>query len=331
MVSSFGMWAVLVLGIIIVGQGKLNGIYLGMLGLGILSSFEAIEALPMSLQKLEENRAAADRLWELKRAKAAPSEGTSYALSSSTVLEVSHLNFRYEQNEPYVLRDISFEVPLGGKVGIVGPSGAGKSSLVNLFLRFWEYQEGRIKVGEKELKDLNSEDARRLFGVVTQKTHLFNATVRENLLLAKPQATDEEVYEACRKAKIHDFIHSLPQGYESKIGEEGLKLSGGQRQRLAIARVILKNAPILILDEATTGLDPVTERDVIWEILDLMKDRTVLVISHHLPIMHNLDEVLVLNEGKIVERGSHQKLLKEGKLYTKLWGRAEIFKSWEQA
>ncbi|HVJ48281.1 thiol reductant ABC exporter subunit CydC [Desulfitobacterium sp.] len=334
MVSNLGMWLVLVLGITLVRQGKLDGVYLGMLALGVLSSFEAIQALPMSLQNLEENRAAADRLWELKELKPEveetfPALSSSYTWDSSPCLEISHLSFRYTKNDPYVLKNLSFEVPLKGKLGIVGPSGAGKSSLVNLFLRYWDYHEGSIKLGGKELKSLNSEEVRQLLGVVTQKTHLFNATVKENLLLAKPQATDKELYEACRKAKIHDYILSLPQGYESMIGEEGLKLSGGQRQRLAIARVILKDAPILILDEATTGLDPVTERDVMQEMLNLMKNRTVLVISHHLPIVQNLDEIVVINEGEIVEQGTHQELLNAGKLYTRLWERADIFKSWE--
>ncbi|MEA4903155.1 thiol reductant ABC exporter subunit CydC [Desulfitobacterium sp.] len=338
-VSNLGMWVVLVFGVILIEQGKLDGVYLGMLTLGVLSSFETIEALPMSLQKFDETRVAAERLWELKESKPEVPEtlrtSTASAIDSvfpsySPVLEISQLHFRYEQGEPYVLQDISFKVPLKGKVGIVGPSGAGKSSLVQLLLRFWDYHVGSIKLNGKELKTIDAAQARHYFGVVTQKTHLFNATVKENLLLASPQATDEELYEACRKAKIHDFILSLPEGYESKIGEEGLKLSGGQRQRLAIARVILTNAPILILDEATTGLDPVTERDVIEEILDLMKDRTIIVISHHLPIMQKLDEVLVFNEGKIAERGTHQELLNEGKLYTKLWDRADIFKSWEQ-
>lgn len=338
MTSNLGMWLVLVLGIILVEQGKLDGIYLGMLTLGVLSSFEAIEALPMSLQKLEENRVAADRLWELKETKPEVEETADAASSltatpsskvSSPVLEISQLSFRYEQSEPYVLQDITFKVPLSGKVGIVGPSGAGKSSLINILLRFWEYPEGSIRVNGQELKSLNQAVVRQLFGVVTQKTHLFNATVKENLLLANPQATDQELYKACQKAKIHDFILSLPQGYESQIGEEGLKISGGQRQRLAIARVILKNAPVLILDEATTGLDPVTEREVIQEILEIMKDRTVLVIAHHLPIMQNLDEVLVINEGRIVERGSHQALLDEGELYTNLWEKADVFSAWQ--
>lgn len=329
-VSNLGMWLVLVLGIILVNQGQLNGVNLGMLALGFLSSFEAIQALPTALQNLEENKAAAERLWELNELEPEVRERQTQnvlsfeALNHKSSLEVNGLNFRYEQSEEYVLKDISLQLPQRGKVGIVGPSGAGKSSLVNLLLRFWDYQEGEIRVEGKELKSLPLDETRQLFGVVTQKTHLFNASVKDNLLLANPQARDEELFEACRKAKIHDFILSLPEGYESMIGEEGLKLSGGQRQRLAIARVILKNAPILILDEATTGLDPVTERDVMQEIMELFKDRPVLVISHHLPIVQNLDEILVINKGEIVERGNHEELMKNGNLYKKLWEKEQL-------
>lgn len=332
-VSNLGMWLVLVLGIILVNQGQLSGVNLGMLALGFLSSFEAIQSLPNALQNLEENKAAAERLWELNELEpvipAVIEKQTNNGLSieaseHNSSLEFNHLNFRYVQSEEYVLKDISLQLYRRGKVGIVGPSGAGKSSLVNLLLRFWDYKEGEIRVEGRELKSLPLDEARQLFGVVAQKTHLFNASVKDNLLLANPHAGDEELFEACRKAKIHDFILSLPEGYESMIGEEGFKLSGGQRQRLAIARVILKNAPILILDEATTGLDPVTERDVMQEIMELFKERPVLVISHHLPIVQNLDEILVINKGEIVERGNHEKLMKNGKLYKKLWEKEQL-------
>lgn len=334
-VSNLGMWVVLVLGIILVEQGRLKGVYLGMLALGVFSSFEAIQPLPVALQYLKENKAAADRLWELiqmkpevdepKNEDPKDEESLQPILTFTPLLEFTQLNFRYGEEEPYVLKNLSLKVPLGGKVGIVGPSGAGKSSLINLLLRFWEYKEGSICLGGRELRNLNPEEVRKAFGVVTQKTHLFHVTIKENLLLANPQATDEEIYSACQKAKIHDFILSLPQGYESRVGEEGLKLSGGQRQRLAIARVLLKNAPILILDEATTGLDPVTERDVLQEMLQLMKGRTTLVISHHLPLVQNLDEVFVMNSGAIVERGTHVELMNHGELYAKLWEKADVF------
>jgi ATP-binding cassette subfamily C protein CydC len=194
-----------------------------------------------------------------------------------------------------------------------------KTSIVNLLLRFWEYSEGRIDLGGHSLREYTQEDARRFIGVVTQRTHLFNATIRENLLLANPEGTDEELIQAAQQAKLHDFILSLPQGYDSLVGESGCALSGGQRQRLAIARVLLKNAPILILDEAMTGLDPLTEREVMDEIYQLMEGRTTLVITHRLPGLEKMDEILVLDKGQIVERGKHEELLRQKGRYHKMW------------
>jgi ATP-binding cassette subfamily C protein CydC len=174
-------------------------------------------------------------------------------------------------------------------------------------------------LGGHSLREYTQEDARRFIGVVTQRTHLFNATIRENLLLANPEGTDEELIQAAQQAKLHDFILSLPQGYDSLVGESGCALSGGQRQRLAIARVLLKNAPILILDEAMTGLDPLTEREVMDEIYQLMEGRTTLVITHRLPGLEKMDEILVLDKGQIVERGKHEELLRQKGRYHKMW------------
>jgi len=196
---------------------------------------------------------------------------------------------------------------------------------VNLLLRFWEYDEGRIDLGGHSLREYTQEDVRRYIGVVTQRTHLFNATIRENLLLAKPDGTEEQLIHASQQAKLHDFILSLPQGYDSYVGEGGFKLSGGQRQRLAIARVLLKNAPILILDEAMAGLDPLTEREVMDEVYQLMEGRTTLVITHRLIGLETMDEILVLDKGQIVERGRHEDLLRQKGLYYKLWETETVF------
>lgn len=204
-------------------------------------------------------------------------------------------------------------------MALVGPSGAGKSTIVNLLLRFWDYREGVIYLGGHELKRYSPEDLRRLLGVVTQHTHLFNATIRENLLLARPGASEEELIAAARRARIHDFIQTLPRGYDTCVGEGGFKLSGGQRQRLAIARVLLKNAPILVLDEATAGLDPVTEREVMDAVYSLMQGRTTLVITHRLVGLEVMDEILVLDGGRVVERGRHEDLLRHNGLYRRLW------------
>lgn len=330
---NLGMGSILVLGVLLVEKGQIQGVHLGMLALGALSSFEAVMPLPTSLHHLEETQSAGKRLVEMVQGKnrsevdlhflkkkrlggfQESQESKKFQNSQSFKearnefsdldIEFSNVRFRYHEDEPWVLNDVTFTIPNQGRVAIIGPSGAGKTSLVNLLLRFWDYESGKIRIGGHELKALKPEDVRELIGVVTQRTHLFHATVKENLLLAKPDATDEELFAATRRAKIHDFILRLPQGYDTLIGEEGMKLSGGQQQRLAIARVLLKNAPILILDEATSGLDPVTERDVLDEINKLMEGRTTLVISHHLEALKDMDEIYVLNHGRVIKYNRH--------------------------
>jgi len=319
MIANLGLWLVLVMGIILVEKGKLSGVDLGMLALGTFSSFEALYPLALVPHHLEQSRAAAERLLELIEAEPAIKDaGVDSPKLKGLDFSFEDVCFRYNQDEPWTLNHLSFRIPQQSKVAIVGPSGAGKTSIVNLLLRFWEYDEGRINLGGNSFRDYRQEDARKLIGVVTQRTHLFNATIRENLLLANPEATDKEVIQAAQQAKLHDFILSLPLGYDSVVGQNGLLLSGGQRQRLAIARVLLKNAPILILDEAMSGLDPLTEREVMDEIYQLMEGRTTLVITHRLVGLERMDEILVLDKGQIVERGKHIELLRHKGLYHKL-------------
>jgi thiol reductant ABC exporter, CydC subunit len=323
MIANLGLWLVLVLGILLVEKRIISGVNLGMLALGTFSSFEALFPLALVPHHLEENRAAADRLLELIEAEPTVKKSRELSpLPEGLDLVFHDVSFRYAPDEYWALNCLSFRIPQQGKVAIVGPSGAGKTSVVNLLLRFWEWDEGQIKLGGHSLREYSQEDVREYFGVVTQRTHLFNATIRENLLLAKPDATDEELIQASQLAKIHDFILSLPQGYNSFVGEGGFSLSGGQRQRLAIARVLLKNAPILILDEAMAGLDPLTEREVMDEIYQLMEGRTTLVITHRLIGLEKMDEVLVLDQGKIVERGRHEKLILQRGLYRTMWEKA---------
>ena len=200
---------------------------------------------------------------------------------------------------------MSVTIPHCGRVAIVGPSGSGKSTLVNLLLRFWEYEEGTIAIGGHDVRDYRADDVRQMIGVVPQQIHLFNSTVRDNLLLANPDATDEQIVAACRQAQLHDFIETLPAGYDTFIGENGLLLSGGERQRLAIARVILKNAPILILDEATANLDALTEQKLAQSLEPFMAGRTVLIISHGRISLPGVDQIIHLENGHVVSQSGY--------------------------
>jgi ATP-binding cassette subfamily C protein CydC len=204
-------------------------------------------------------------------------------------------------------------------LALVGPSGAGKSTVVHLLLRFWDYDEGEITLGGHELRSYRGDDLRRMISVVSQHTDLFNDTIRANLLLARPGASEQDLVRAAELARIHEFIVGLPDGYDTRIGEAGLRLSGGERQRLAAARALLKDAPILVLDEPTTNLDVLTERSLLQTLLGLMERRTTLIITHRLIGLEAVDEILVLREGHVVERGRHRELVRAGGLYQRMW------------
>lgn len=312
--------AVLAAAIMLVNSSRLDGMYLALLALAVLASFEAVLPLPQALQHLESSLEAARRLFEIVDAEPAVSDPLSPILAPAEYsLRVENLRFAYAPGEPLALDGISFDLPQGSQLAVVGPSGAGKSTLVHLLLRFWEQQSGQILLGGRELRTYRQEDLRSLIAVVSQRTHLFNATVRENLLLARPDATQDELVRAARQAQIHDFVESLPQGYGTLVGEQGVRLSGGQRQRLAIARALLKNAPLLVLDEPTANLDALIERDIMHKLLGLMVGCTTLIVTHRLVGLEEADQILVLRAGRIVERGRHHDLLQKGGLYRHMW------------
>jgi thiol reductant ABC exporter CydC subunit len=314
------VWTMLFVAIPLVREGRLNGVYLAFLALAAVSSFEAVLPLSAAAQGLRGSLEAGRRLFGVIDAPPVIRDpATPSPVPSSFDLEVRHLSFRYAQDAPYALRNICFALPQGHCLALVGPSGAGKSTLANVLQRFWEYEEGSIRLGGHELRAYHQEDLHRLVSVVEQRPHLFNSTIRENLLLARPDASQQEVEEAARQAWLHDFIQSLPQGYETLIGEQGLKLSGGERQRLAIARALLKNAPILLLDEVTANLDPLTEREVLQAVRTLLPGRTTIVITHRLVGLEMADEILVLQAGAIKERGTHADLLQVEGFYWHLW------------
>ena len=227
-------------------------------------------------------------------------------------------NVSFAYKEKRVLKNIDLVIPKGKIVALVGPSGGGKSTIADLIPRFYDPVEGRVLLDNRDLKEYKLDDLRRMMGIVTQESILFNDTVFQNISFGKPDASPEDVQEAAKIANAHDFIVKMEEGYDTLIGERGTKLSGGQRQRISIARAVLKNPPILILDEATSALDSESEKLVQGAIYHLMQNRTTLVIAHRLSTIQNADEIIVVQEGEILQRGDHRTLIEEGGLYLKL-------------
>ena len=235
-------------------------------------------------------------------------------------IKFENVSFAYDP-ERQILKDVSFEVPAGKMVAIVGPSGAGKSTISRILFRFYELTSGRVLIDGQDIRDVTQASLRAAIGMVPQDTVLFNDTILYNIRYGRPEASDAQVREAARLAQIHDFIMTLPQGYDSLVGERGLKLSGGEKQRVAIARTILKSPPILMLDEATSALDSHTEKDIQDALERVARERTSLVIAHRLSTVVHADNIIVLDHGAIVEQGTHLELLASGGLYASLWAR----------
>ncbi|MGA7546317.1 MAG: ATP-binding cassette domain-containing protein, partial [Methyloceanibacter sp.] len=235
-------------------------------------------------------------------------------------IKFENVYFSYDP-ERQILKNISFEVPAGRMVAIVGPSGAGKSTISRILFRFYELSGGRVLIDGQNISDVTQVSLRAAIGMVPQDTVLFNDTIEYNVRYGRPQASEREVRNAARLAQIHEFIMTLPQGYDALVGERGLKLSGGEKQRVAIARTILKGPPILMLDEATSALDSHTEKDIQDALERVARDRTTLVIAHRLTTVIHADNIIVLDHGEIVEQGTHMELLAKGGLYASLWTR----------
>jgi ATP-binding cassette subfamily C protein CydC len=309
LLMNLAMLTVLVLAIPLVSGGEVRGVYLAFLALVVLGSFEAVQPLGSAFQFLGRSIGAGERLFEIVDAEPEVKDPAEpLRLPGDHKLEFDGVGFRYETRHRPALADVSFTLERGKRVAVVGPSGAGKSTLAGLILRFWDPTSGRITLGGRDVRGYAQDDVRRLIGVVSQDTHVFNDTLRANLLLARPQATDDDLRRVLALAQLSGLVERLPGGLESPLGEQGLKLSGGERQRLSIARTLLKDAPLLVLDEPTANLDPATERDLLDAIYRATQDRATLVITHRLVRMQEMDEILVLERGRIVERGTHAEL-----------------------
>ena len=317
LLANLAMWATLLLAIPLVDNRIITPAQLPMLALFVLASFEAVLPLPLALQMLGETLAAARRVFSIIDARPPVEERPDLPAPQwiQASVEIDGLRLRYPRAAgtpgPWVIDGLDLSLRAGERVALVGPSGAGKSTVVQAMLRFWDYQQGQIRIGGHDLRDWPSEALRQHVAVVSQDTYLFNTTIRDNLLLARPEATDAELIAACRAAQLHDFIATLPEGYDTWVGEAGMRLSGGQARRVAIARALLRNAPLLILDEPTEGLDTLTERDLLRDIARLMEGRTVLLITHKLAALPAaVDRVLVMESGRVIESGSPAELLR---------------------
>ncbi len=237
---------------------------------------------------------------------------------SKGAIRFEHVSFGYDDKRQ-ILFDVDFEVPAGHKVAVVGHSGAGKSTLSRLLFRFYDVNQGRILIDGQDIRDVAQTSLRANIGIVPQDTVLFNDTIGYNIAYGQPDAAETDMIQAAKSAHIHEFVESIPEKYETIVGERGLKLSGGEKQRVAIARTILKNPPILVFDEATSALDSKTEKSIQKELETIAVNRTTLVIAHRLSTVMDADEILVMDAGRIVERGTHAELLEKGEVYAKMW------------
>ncbi|MFT5351609.1 MAG: ABC-type transport system involved in Fe-S cluster assembly fused permease/ATPase subunit, partial [Gammaproteobacteria bacterium] len=229
-----------------------------------------------------------------------------------------HVSFGYKEDRQ-ILRDVSFSIPAGKKVAVVGPSGAGKSTIARLLFRFYDVDEGKITVNNQDVRDLTQHSLRAAIGVVPQDTVLFNNNIYYNIAYGRPDASREDVEQATRLAHLDQFIQQLPQGYETLVGERGLKVSGGEKQRIAIARMLLKNPGIMVFDEATSSLDSSSEQAILEALSEVAQSNTTLVIAHRLSTIVDADNIIVLDKGRVVEQGTHASLLQQKGIYASLW------------
>ena len=294
---------------------------LPLLTLLALSAFLPISEIANIGRQLAETLGATRRLHAVHDEPVVLVDGPGVAASpdrGGVGLEIHDITYRYYGANRPALSDVSFTVEAGSTVALVGPSGAGKTTLAQLMMRFWDPDGGAIRMNGANLRAYRLDELRGQIALVAQDTYLFNESVRDNILIARPTAGEAEVWQAVGRAALTDFVAALPDGLDTRVGERGMRLSGGQRQRVAIARPFLKDAPVLILDEATSHLDAVNEGLVRRALEDLMHDRTTIVIAHRLSTVRNADTLIVLDEGRVVEAGNHANLVARGRLYAHL-------------
>jgi ABC-type transport system involved in Fe-S cluster assembly fused permease/ATPase subunit len=327
---NIGQGVIISLGLVVVLLMAGSGVASGRMTLGdfvlvnsyLLQLYQPLTQLGSVYRNVKQSLIDVEAMYALLRAPAevADRPGAKDLAVTRGAVAFEHVDFAYDARRA-ILKDVSFEVPPGKTLAIVGATGSGKSTVARLLFRFYDVGAGAIRIDGQDLRDVTQDSVRRAIGVVPQDTVLFNDTILYNIAYGRPEASLAEIEEAARLAHIHDFIRSLPEGYESRVGERGLKLSGGEKQRVAIARVILKRPRILIFDEATSALDTHTEREIQASLREVSAERTTLVIAHRLSTIVDADEILVLEAGRVVERGRHGELLRQGGAYASLWQR----------
>lgn len=312
----FGVAAIFGLSIWQQYKGGLSLAYLCGVLLFIFDIFGPLKALYGESSRLTVMNAALDRIEKILEEKELRDNGAKNIPASSkneSEVTFSHVSFAYQEKE--VLHDISFEMPKNSMVALVGPSGGGKSTIASLIARFWDIKSGSIKIRGVDIKDIPLADLMKHISMVFQRVYLFQDTIYNNISIGKPDATQKEVCEAAKKARCYDFIMALPDGFQTVIGEGGATLSGGEKQRISIARCILKDSPIVILDEATASVDTDNESYIQEAISELVKGKTLLVIAHRLNTIRSANNILVISDGKIVQSGIRQQLMEQGGIY----------------
>lgn len=315
-------------GILAVG-GDLSFANLAVILIASFTIFNPIEVMGQMTTMIRTMDAALDRVERIKQAKKIDENGRDIPLDSFDI-GFEHVSFAYENGNP-ILKDVSFSIPQGSMTAIVGPSGGGKTTITRLIARFWDVQEGSITIGGHDVKEFTCDSLLKNMSMVFQNVYLFHDTIENNIKFGCPDATHEQVVEAAKKACCHDFISALPQGYDTVIGEGGSTLSGGEKQRISIARAMLKDAPIILLDEATASVDPENEVHLQQAISGLVKNKTLIVIAHRLSTIRDADQILVVDNGKIVEKGVHAELIQQKGIYQKFWNIRQKARNWKLA